>query len=280
MKESAFQDSGTSASTSTFRLAWRDYNKVMSRVVRAAAILGILSTPLVAQRGMHAGGRVSMGFAPARAGFARAPQMRPQFVAPRPVIMARPRTALGPQRRGVITFGHINGGPFFTTPRFGRRFDRRFRRRTVVFAFPFYGGYWPYAGFDPSYSFGSYSYDPAANTSSYSDLNSQIGELDAEVGELRDENDSLRSALDEQHRPAAPVAPTSAAAATGPATVFVFRDGHRTEVQNYAIVGSTLWMLSPTRANKVPLSDLDLDQTVKANEERGLSFSLPKSENR
>lgn len=251
----------------------------MSRVVLAAAVLGILSTPVVAQRGMHAGGRVSMGFAPARAGFARAPQMRPQFVAPRPTIMARPRTAFVPQRRGVITFGHINGGPFFTTPRF-RHFDHHFHRHTFVYAFPYYGSYWPYFGDygSPYYSSSGYS-DAAAGNSYYADLSGRVNQLDAQLNELQDENDSLRSALDEQHPPAAPVTPSSATA-NEPAAVLIFRDGHRTEVQNYAIVGSTLWMLSPSRANKVPLSDLDLDQTVKANEERGVSFSVPKSGNK
>src|SRR5437899_1708084 len=84
------------------------------------------------------------------------------------------------------------------------------------------------------------------------------------------------SALEEQRRPSAPASSAASKSTNEPATVIVFRDGHRSEVQSYAIVGSTLWLLSNTRATKVPLADLDLDQTVKANEDRGLNFLVPK----
>jgi len=59
-----------------------------------------------------------------------------------------------------------------------------------------------------------------------------------------------------------------------PATVLVFRDQHKTEVRNYAIVGQTLWSFGP-RTQKIPLTDLDLAATTKANDERGLSFRVP-----
>jgi hypothetical protein len=60
-----------------------------------------------------------------------------------------------------------------------------------------------------------------------------------------------------------------------PATVLVFRDQHKREIQNYAIVGQTLWNFAPQRTEKIPLADLDLAATVKANDERGVSFRLP-----
>jgi len=59
-----------------------------------------------------------------------------------------------------------------------------------------------------------------------------------------------------------------------PATVLVFRDQHRQEVRNYAIVGQTLWNFGP-RTEKIPLADLDLAATTKANDERGLTFHVP-----
>jgi hypothetical protein len=61
------------------------------------------------------------------------------------------------------------------------------------------------------------------------------------------------------------------------ATVLVFRDQHKQEVQNYAIVGSTLWNFAPQHTQKIPLSDLDLPATTKANDERGVDFRLPGS---
>ena len=57
--------------------------------------------------------------------------------------------------------------------------------------------------------------------------------------------------------------------------VLVFRDGHQMEVQNYAIVGDFLYDFTPGHARKVPLSELDLPATVKANDDRGLDFTLP-----
>ena len=60
-----------------------------------------------------------------------------------------------------------------------------------------------------------------------------------------------------------------------PPTVLVFRDQHQQEIGNYAIVGPTLWNFAPRHTEKIPLAQLDLPATVKANDERGLSFRLP-----
>ena len=60
-----------------------------------------------------------------------------------------------------------------------------------------------------------------------------------------------------------------------PPTVLVFRDQHQLEVQNYAIVGQTLWNFAPQRTQKIPLADLDLAATQKANDDRGVTFRLP-----
>jgi hypothetical protein len=57
--------------------------------------------------------------------------------------------------------------------------------------------------------------------------------------------------------------------------VLVFRDQHRQEVQNYAIVGQTLWSFAPQHTKKIPLDDLDLPATSKANDERGVDFHVP-----
>ena len=76
----------------------------------------------------------------------------------------------------------------------------------------------------------------------------------------------------------APPPPTRQAdAQPTPATVLVFRDQHKQEIQNYAIVGQTLWTFGPQRTQKVPLSDLDLPATTKANDERGVDFRVPGS---
>lgn len=61
-----------------------------------------------------------------------------------------------------------------------------------------------------------------------------------------------------------------------PATVLVFRDGHQLEIGNYVIVGNTLYNMSGKyRQYKIALADLDLDATIKANEDRGVEFKVP-----
>lgn len=62
-----------------------------------------------------------------------------------------------------------------------------------------------------------------------------------------------------------------------PSTVLVFRDQRHREIQNYAIVGSTLWNFTPQRTEKIPIAELDVPATIKANDERGVDFKLPRS---
>jgi hypothetical protein len=60
-----------------------------------------------------------------------------------------------------------------------------------------------------------------------------------------------------------------------PTTVLVFRDERKQEVQNYAVVGQTLWIFEPRRTEKIPLSQLDIPATARANDERGVDFRVP-----
>jgi hypothetical protein len=60
-----------------------------------------------------------------------------------------------------------------------------------------------------------------------------------------------------------------------PATVLVFKDGRRLEIENYAIVGNTLYDFSDGARRKIPLADLDLGATTKQNDERGIDFQVP-----
>lgn len=62
-----------------------------------------------------------------------------------------------------------------------------------------------------------------------------------------------------------------------PATVLVFRDQHREEISNYAIVGQTLWSFSGQRTKKIPLAGLDIAATEKANDDRGVTFRAPEA---
>lgn len=79
---------------------------------------------------------------------------------------------------------------------------------------------------------------------------------------------------DQMQASAAPAAPDPPPTAQ-PQTVLVFKDGHQQEVENYAIIGDTLWDLTGDRRHKIALSDLNLDATVKANDDRGIDFTVP-----
>ena len=58
-------------------------------------------------------------------------------------------------------------------------------------------------------------------------------------------------------------------------TTLVFKDGHELEVENYAVVGQTLYDMTPGHSGKVPLADLDLSATQKQNQSAGAAFQMP-----
>lgn len=61
-----------------------------------------------------------------------------------------------------------------------------------------------------------------------------------------------------------------------PSTTLVYRDGHKSELRNYAIVGSNLIDLTKSSLlKKIPLASLDLEATRRENEENGVDFHLP-----
>jgi hypothetical protein len=60
-----------------------------------------------------------------------------------------------------------------------------------------------------------------------------------------------------------------------PATVFIFKDGHKVETRSYAIVGQTLFDFSSSPLTKLQIADLDVDATRKANNDLGISLTLP-----
>ncbi len=70
---------------------------------------------------------------------------------------------------------------------------------------------------------------------------------------------------------------SSDAAETTDPTLLIFKDGHQMEVGNYAIVGATLFDLTPGHPRRIALADLDLPATRLQNDSRGVVFQLPPS---
>jgi len=58
-------------------------------------------------------------------------------------------------------------------------------------------------------------------------------------------------------------------------TLLIFKDGRKLELGNYAIIGQTLFDLSPGHVRKIALAELDLEATRQQNDNRGISFQLP-----
>jgi hypothetical protein len=77
------------------------------------------------------------------------------------------------------------------------------------------------------------------------------------------------------HRLTAPDANPEDSVTVQPSTVLVFKDGHHSDVINYAIVGDTLFEFAEGRTRKIRLAELDLPATQKANDDRGVDFQIP-----
>jgi len=246
-----------------------------------AAFAVLLTLPLWAQHGGgHAGGGHSGGFA-GHAGFS------------------------GGFSGGHMGGGRVSGGMhsgatrgFTHTPSFSQRsFSnhpflhdgfrghrvRSFGFRNNCFGFGCRGfGYpWGYGYYDPywwwdsgSSGYQNYDEDYERDRALANEMNAQS--LEQQQMRRQEESDGDQDIYSRNSRSSTPMASESQqGTAIMPPTVLVFRDEHKEEIRNYAIVGQTLWNFAPQRTEKIPLSDLDLPATTKANDDRGLTFRVP-----
>ncbi|SRR6266498_432206 len=169
--------------------------------------------------------------------------------------------------RHHLRFHGFFGNACFSDPFFDPFFCHQFFfRNSVFFAQPVFFPYPVYASL-PYYQVAEQSSAIASD---------QETDLAREVDRLRDEIERLREdeRSREEARQAAPQPQPSAAEKT-PTTILAFRDGRRSEIQNYAIVGQTVWVLTEQRARKIPVSDLDVEATRSVNADRGVDFRFP-----
>jgi len=136
------------------------------------------------------------------------------------------------------------------------------------YGYPGYGGFYdPYWWWDSDSSF---DYDQQYQTGLANEMNAQS----LEEQRLRQQGDQ------DLYAGSAPPPPREHREHeelndAAPATVLVFRDEHKQEIHNYAIVGQTLFNFNPQHTQKIPLSDLDIPATAKENDERGVDFHVP-----
>lgn len=159
----------------------------------------------------------------------------------------------------------FTGSRRFTNPSYaGSSFRRRFYPpRRYPFAAPLSIPYFWNSDYQPDEESAASAPDQAST------LDSQVGNLTDEVESLREEQASR------QDLQSYAVAPHAAVREEPVPTILVYRDGHRGEVQNYAIMGQTLWIFSGQTTRRISLADLDLQATKKLNGERGVDFVSP-----
>ncbi len=115
----------------------------------------------------------------------------------------------------------------------------------------------------PNYQAYDYSPGYSADDQQSDRLRDEVDRLSDEVSRLREERESQSS-----HAQAKTKSESDSAE-------LIFRDKHTQQVENYAIVGHTLWIFDDRAAKKISLSELDIPATMKVNQERGVDFSLP-----
>src|SRR5438552_8433740 len=167
--------------------------------------------------------------------------------------------------RHNLRFNIFFGNSCFTSPFFDPFFCQQFFfRNRFLFAQPVF---LPYPVYTAPYS-QVVEQTPSTVADRGSDLAGELERLTDEVERLREEQTAR-----EQARLTPPRRPS--AEENVPSTILVFRDGHRSEVRNYAIVGQTLSVFTQQRARKIPVSDLDVEATKKVNAGRGVEVPLP-----
>jgi hypothetical protein len=188
------------------------------------------------------------------------------------------------------SFGGARGGHFGRPTwsgagfggRFGGRFGNGFHHHHRFFPRTWAFGYWGYPAYayawPPDYSFdiGDYS---APDRGGYGSASyNQQAAIEQRLDRIEDRLDRLIDRLQSPPQPAAaPQATRPASADASSTATLVFRDGHTEQVDNYAVVGRTLWLFSEQRARKVPLAEINIEATEQTNQQRGIDLHLPKA---
>lgn len=179
--------------------------------------------------------------------------------------------------------GSFSNRPFLHDRFRGSR-SRTFGFRNNCFGFRCRGfGYpWAYGYYDPylwgdsgSTGYQNYDEDYERDRAIANEMNQQS--LEQQQMLRQEESDGDQDIYSRNSRPSPAASESQPGTAIMPPTVLVFRDQHKEEIGNYAIVGHTLWNFAPQRTEKIPLSNLDLPATTKANDDRGLTFRVPAS---
>lgn len=162
----------------------------------------------------------------------------------------------------------------------GRDDHRRPYTAAVIFANPYVYGPWLWPGYPTVLDYGDDYGDESQDAMSGQDY----GPMYYDNGEYDYGADGGYDTQPAQQWPAlGPYAPGSAqsqpAADSETAVTLIFKDGRRPlKIHNYALTQSTLFV-GDSRGITIPLDELDLEATEKANSDAGVDFHLPQSLN-
>jgi hypothetical protein len=165
---------------------------------------------------------------------------------------------------------HAYGSSYYSAP-YGK--NGYYRSRYGYGGLPYFPllGYYDNGFYDapPPYS-GTYEDDPSLEGGPSPDvagLSEQVKHLSAQLNDLQDQ-------LSQRSPSASGNMPDSLPqeAAPEPPLTVVLHDGQMLQIQNYAVMGDTLWDLSSQPSHRIPVSSIDIPASTKASEASGAEF--------
>ena len=189
-------------------------------------------------------------------------------------------TSLGPNGYGSRSLPAYQGPRFTTTPVVNPNSGGHHHGHT----YPYYPAYYPYYPVIDPYTYGNVYAGPGDSAAVQEEDPAQY-QGGPTIFDRRGSGQLYPNDYTRERAAVPPVADNSPAPSASqasappempqPPTILVFKDGHKQEVTNYAIIGSSLFDLSSARRQKIAIADLDLTATQKANEAQGIEFKLP-----
>lgn len=181
--------------------------------------------------------------------------------------------------RGAFTFSRSNhyGNRIYNQGLGYRRYPPGYIPYYAA-AYPFLYSYPYFDSFDSSAPppSGGEAYGPPPEDQPPPELMMELDSIHQELAQLKQRQaESPYGMAPEGAAPAAEPTPTKP---PEPPLILVFRDGTRTEVRDFAVVGQVFWDLSGHPTRKFPISQLNLEASIQANEARGVEFpEVPKA---
>jgi hypothetical protein len=242
------------------------------KLILASSLGLLLSFSAYAQRGSAAGhaGHASASFSSGRSFAAPA---SPGFGDPRSFSSGSAyRTSFATQKHGPQYSSPIGPPPFGgTQPNPGRRSPYP---RNGYRSYPYSRGVYAVPGWIGG---DFYDYGYAGDSS---DQQAASAEGYAEAAPVDSGGDQAYAPVPPrpEYRPDYQVNAAAPDLQEQPRVTLVFKDGRPEQmVQNYAITRNTLYVLDGARRIEIPLEQLDLPSTEKANRDAGVDFEVPAS---